>query len=189
MSHLKQQIFGDNMERVIDFWFKEIDQSQWWVKDAAFDQLIKQRFGVLHEQAMAGELYHWRDVAHGRLAEIILLDQFSRNIFRDTAAAFASDPLSLMLSQEAVNVGADKVLTPPQRSFLYMPFMHSESLIIHECAIELFNQPHLEKTLAFEVRHQDIIKRFGRYPHRNDILGRESTPQEIEFLMGAGSSF
>lgn len=177
------------MKSVIDFWFDDIDQNQWWVKNPSFDALITQRFLSTHQQAKTGELFEWRHTALGRLAEIIVLDQFSRNIFRDTPDAFASDSLALVLAQEAINVGAERELTPTQRSFLYMPFMHSESLVIHERAVELFSQPQMKGNLDFEIRHQDIIKRFGRYPHRNDILGRVSTPQEIAFLAEPGSSF
>lgn len=177
------------MNDVIDFWFEEIEQSQWWVKESSFDSVVTQRFLAIHQQAIAGELVEWRRTSLGRLAEIIVLDQFSRNMFRDTPNAFASDSLALILAQEAVNVGADKALTPTQRSFLYMPFMHSESIIIHEHAVELFNQPQMQHNLDFEIRHKDIIEQFGRYPHRNEILGRQSTPQEIAFLMEPGSSF
>lgn len=177
------------MQQVIDFWFKEIDPSQWWVKDSVFDNTIEQRFKKVHQQAAAGELYIWRETAHGRLAEIIVLDQFSRNMYRDTPKAFAFDAMALILSQEAVNIGADKELTPTERAFLYMPFMHSESLAIHQRAIALFDQPQMEHNLDFEIRHKDIIERFGRYPHRNEIVGRQSTPQEVAFLTEPGSSF
>jgi len=177
------------MQEVINFWFNEIDQSQWWVKDVAFDDVIKQRFLSVHQQARIGELADWRTSAQGRLAEIIVLDQFSRNIFRDTVESFASDSLALVLAQEAINIGADLELSPIERSFLYMPFMHSESLLIHNYAVELFSQPGMDNNLDFELRHKDIIERFGRYPHRNDILGRESTSQEVSFLLEPGSSF
>jgi len=177
------------MQEVINFWFNEIDQSQWWVKDVAFDDVIRQRFLSVHQQASIGELADWRTSAQGRLAEIIVLDQFSRNIFRDTVESFASDSLALVLAQEAINIGADLELSPIERSFLYMPFMHSESLLIHNYAVELFSQPGMDNNLDFELRHKDIIERFGRYPHRNDILGRESTSQEVSFLLEPGSSF
>ena len=135
------------------------------------------------------ELYEWRKSAKGRLAEIIVLDQFSRNMFRGTAQAFAYDSLALALSQEAVAIEADKLLNPTERSFLYMPFMHSESLAIHERAIELYRAEGLEFNLEFEIKHKVIIDRFGRYPHRNKILGRASTKEEIRFLQQPNSSF
>ena len=136
----------------------------------------------LRAAAIKGELWPWRATATGRLAEIILLDQFSRNIHRNDKDAFSADSMALVLAQEAVSVEADKVLTPQQRAFLYMPFMHSESLAIHDVALELFSQEGLEREFTFEKRHQQIIEMFGRYPHRNRILGRESTPEEVAFL-------
>ena len=123
------------------------------------------------------------------MAEIIILDQFSRNIYRNHPNAFAYDSLALALAQTAVAVNADHELDINQRAFLYMPYMHSESLIIHEVAITLFSQPSMEANLQFELRHKEIIDRFGRYPHRNKILGRISTPEEIGFLKTAVSSF
>jgi uncharacterized protein (DUF924 family) len=118
-----------------------------------------------------------------------VLDQFSRNVWRDTPRAFSQDPQALCLAQEFVRTGQDRALPPAQRAFAYMPYMHSESRPIHEQAVALFSQPGLEGSLAFERRHQAIIERFGRYPHRNAILGRVSTPEEIAFLAEPGSSF
>ena len=174
---------------VLAFWFNELEPARWWQKDQELDREIAERFGSLHARAAQCELYTWRETAAGRLAEIIVLDQFSRNIYRDTPAAFACDPLALGLAQEAVAAGADDKLTAVQQSFLYMPYMHSESLAIHEQAVRLYSRPGLEFNLDFELRHQRIIERFGRYPHRNAILGRESTAEEIEFLGQPGSSF
>ena len=171
------------------FWFKEIEPKKWWARDDAFDQLIRQRFADLHGQAARCELYPWRNSPQGRLAEIIVLDQFSRNIFRNTPQAFAHDALALALSQTAIECGADKTLNAGEKSFLYMPFMHSESLQIHEIAMQLFAQPGLENNYDFEKKHKAVIERFGRYPHRNAILGRTSTPEEIEYLRQPGSGF
>lgn len=174
---------------VIEFWFEEIKPAQWWKKDADFDALITARFADLHAQAARCELYAWRATALGRLAEILVLDQFSRNMFRDQPEAFATDTLALALAQEAVATGVDSALTPVQRSFLYMPYMHSESLLIHQQAVILYERNGIEENLKFEIKHKEIIERFGRYPHRNSILDRESTPEEIEFLKQPGSSF
>lgn len=174
---------------VIRFWFEESAPEQWWKKDPAFDALIRERFGDVHRAAGRGELFAWRNVAAGRLAEVIVLDQFSRNMYRDTPLAFAFDGMALVLAQEAVARGADRELPSPQRAFLYMPYMHSESLLIHEQAVRLFDQPGLEKNLEYELKHRAIIERFGRYPHRNAILGRASTPEEQEFLAQPGSAF
>ncbi len=174
---------------VLDFWFKEITPSQWWVKDSDFDALISKKFLALHEQANQCELFDWRRSTKGRLAEIIVLDQFSRNIFRDTPQAFSSDPLALALSQEAISLGMHKELNDVERSFLYMPFMHSESLKIHDVALQLFQENGVQSNIDFEIKHRDIIVKYSRYPHRNSILNRTSTAEEIEFLTQPGSSF
>ncbi|WP_421862073.1 DUF924 family protein [Motiliproteus sp.] len=175
--------------QVIGFWFEEIKASKHWVKDEAFDRLIAERFGAVHTAAAQAELFQWRQQPQGRLAEIIVLDQFSRNIYRDQAAAFACDAQALVLAQEAVALGVDQQLEPTQRTFLYMPYMHSESALIHQQAVELFQQPGLEDNYSFELKHKEIIDRFGRYPHRNAILGRDSSAEEREFLTQPGSSF
>jgi len=174
---------------ILRFWFEEIDQSQWWAKDDDFDKLIIERFSEVHAKATRCELFEWRVNAKGRLAEIIVLDQFSRNMFRGSPLAFANDSLALALSQEAISAKADKVLSPIERSFLYMPFMHSESLKIHEVAMDLCQKNGNQNNLDFELKHKQIIEKFDRYPHRNSILGRESTEEEIEFLKQPGSGF
>jgi uncharacterized protein (DUF924 family) len=177
------------MSDVLNFWFEELSPKQWFEKSDELDKLILDRFLDTHKKAIACELSSYRDTAKGRLAEIIVLDQFSRNIFRDKPEAFMYDSLALALSQEAISIGADKELSTIEKAFLYMPFMHSESLEIHTKALELFDQKGLEDNLKFEQAHYDIIKRFGRYPHRNQILNRASTTEEIEFLKQPGSSF
>ena len=176
-------------EDVINFWFDEIEPAQHWKKDLAFDQLITQRFGELHRQATLCELFEWRDSAHGRLAEIIVLDQFSRNMYRDTPLSFVYDAQALVLAQEAVALKVDEALSATERTFLYMPYMHSESLKVHEVAVGLFTKNGIQNNLDFEIKHKVIIERFGRYPHRNAILGRESTEEEIAFLNEPDSSF
>lgn len=173
----------------MNFWFDEIEPSMRWKKDEAFDALLIKRFSETHGRACRCELFEWRRHPQGRLAEIIVLDQFSRNMFRDSALAFVNDALALALSQEAIASGAEEALTAEQRSFLYMPFMHSESLPIHELAVELFRKNGIQSNLEFEFRHKEIIEKFGRYPHRNKLLGRQSTAEELEFLAGPGSSF
>ena len=179
----------EGAQAVIDFWFEECEPKQWWSNDQQFDKLITKRFADIHAKAVAGELFAWRHSAIGRLAEIIILDQFSRNIYRGTPQAFSSDPLALCLAQHAISHNCHNELTDEQRQFLYMPFMHSESAAIHIIAERLFNEPQMGKNKEFERLHKVIIDRFGRYPHRNDILGRESTPEEIEFLKQPNSSF
>lgn len=176
-------------DEVLKFWFNELEPSQWWLSDAVLDEIIIKRFLGLHSRASKCELYKWRETPKGRLAEIIVLDQFSRNMFRGSAQSFASDALALMLSQEAISVGADKVLTAVERSFLYMPFMHSESLEIHAIAADLYLQNGIESNYEFEIKHKVIIEQFGRYPHRNKVLGRVSTEEEITFLKQPNSGF
>jgi len=171
------------------FWFEEIDRAMWFKKDVEFDNQLSERFGALHAQAGQGELYTWRDSARGRLSEIIVLDQFSRNLFRDSAKAFAFDCMALTLAQEAVRCGADTELNAQERVFLYMPYMHSESPAIHQIALQLFTATGIQGNLDFELKHKAIIDRFGRYPHRNAVLGRSSTPEELAFLGQPGSSF
>lgn len=177
------------IDTILNFWFEELEPKQWFIKDNQLDNEIEKRFGALHQQATQGELYSWRDTAKGSLAEIIILDQFSRNIFRDQASSFAFDSMALTLAQVAISKQFDKDLTPQEKSFLYMPFMHSESLAIHNIAQQLFNQPGLEHNLDFEKKHRIIIEKFGRYPHRNQILGRTSTSEELTFLQKPNSSF
>ena len=174
---------------VIQFWFEDIEPKQRFIKDFEFDELLRAKFGETHQLATQGLLYAWREHPLDALAEIIVLDQFSRNMFRDTPKAFATDSLALILAQEAIRKKFDKELDKGKRSFLYMPFMHSESKEIHDIALFLFDQPGLEDNFNFEVKHKAIIDRFGRYPHRNEILGRESTAEELEFLSQPGSSF
>ena len=174
---------------ILRFWFSELTPQQHFAKDVALDESIRSRFGPTLEAAARCELFTWRATPEGRLAEILVLDQFSRNVYRDTARAFAQDALALALAQELVASGQDRSLPTAQRVFAYMPYMHSESALIHEQALELFAQPGMENNLDFERRHKAIIDRFGRYPHRNAVLGRSSTPEELAFLSEPGSSF
>lgn len=171
---------------IYQFWFVTCSESDWWNKSLHFDLKIKSQFSVHHRMAVQGELAHWRAEPIGALCEIIILDQFSRNMFRDTPDAFASDALALCLAQHAIDKGVDKQLNDTELSFLYMPFMHSESKIIHQQAEALFRAlPNYE----FELAHKKIIDQFGRYPHRNQILNRVSSDDELQFLTQAGSSF
>lgn len=176
-------------QTVLHFWFTELTPQQHFVKDPALDETIRTRFGATLEAAARCELFGWRTTPEGRLAEIIVLDQFSRNAYRDTPHAFAQDALALVLAQELVASGQDQRLPLEQRKFAYMPYMHSESALVHAQAVALFAQPGLEGNLDYELRHQAIIDRFGRYPHRNAVLGRASTAEEIAFLSEPGSSF
>jgi uncharacterized protein (DUF924 family) len=174
---------------VLRFWFEEIAPDSWWAVDPALDGRIRERFGALHAAAARGELAHWRRAPEGRLAEVIVLDQFSRNLFRSSADAFAQDLAALVLAQEAVAAGAHLPLDPVRRVFLLLPYMHSESRAVHVEAERLFREFTPPLNYDFELRHKAIVDRFGRYPHRNAVLGRPSTPEEVEFLKRPGSAF
>ena len=174
---------------ILDFWFTAAHQPLWFAQNDDFDALIQQRFQSTHQQAIQAELWSWRNTAQGRLAEIIVLDQFSRNIYRNQPQAFAFDGMALILAQEAIALQLDAQLPPEQRGFLYMPFMHSESKRIHETALQLFQNLGHAISLDFEQQHKAIIDRFGRYPHRNAILQRPSTPEELQFLTQPNSRF
>lgn len=193
---------------VLDFWFgsagsdgatAQAQQKLWWSKNAAIDTDIRNRFGDLVQSAAAGALNHWAQDAHGRLALILLFDQFPRNMYRDTPRAFAYDPLASKLALEGIADSADRKLRAIERVFFYLPLEHAESAELQERCVALFTAlaagaPESErKTFAgyvdYAVRHRDVIHRFGRFPHRNHILGRASTPEETDFLKQPGSSF
>ena len=178
-----------SQESIIEFWFDELSPSQWFEKDEKLDLRIATEFLPTLEAASRCELHQWRASAHGRLAEIIVLDQFSRNVYRNTAQAFRQDALALGLAQEAIALGQDARLGPQERKFLYMPYMHSESRYIHQLAERLFHALNDPISYDYELGHKAIIDRFGRYPHRNEILGRTSTAEELEFLTLPGSSY
>lgn len=174
---------------ILDFWFEQTPPENWFVNDPQFDSTIRERFTEVWQQAARGELSGWRSTIRGRLAEIIVLDQFSRNIARGTPVAFAQDPVALVLSQEASRTPEFAELSQQENNFLLMPMMHSESTVIHQAAECLFRKYGSEESYQFELKHKAIIDAFGRYPHRNNILGRESTAEEIAFLKEPGSSF
>lgn len=167
-------------KEVLNFWFLECKSVDWFKKSEEFDATIRSRFLETYEAVVRGKTSEWRQNAKGRLAEIIVLDQFSRNMFRDDAKAFAADGLAVELAKEAL-LDWDE-FSIQERSFVVMPFMHSESLEVHEWAAKWFDEPGLERRKKYELLHCEIIERFGRYPHRNHVLGRTSTPEEEAFL-------
>jgi uncharacterized protein (DUF924 family) len=170
------------MMDVLSFWFSDESRPKWFASDPLFDAVVSGRYEALLRAAKRGELFPWRETMRGRLAEIIILDQFSRNIYRGTAQAFECDVQALVLAQEAVRDETRFQLAPEERAFLYMPFMHSESPVIHEEGLKLFSEVGLEWHLPYEVEHRRVIQRFGRFPHRNAILGRASTTEEDLYL-------
>lgn len=178
-----------NYNEVLNFWFRELDSSDWFKKDPHLDHMMKERFQDLLKKGSRGELSSWRETPEGRLAEILLLDQLSRNIYRDSKKAFENDDLALKLAKEMVDQGLDEGFESDKKAFIYLPFMHSENLEDHQRAEELFSQDGLEDNLEYEKKHQHILMMFGRYPHRNKILGRKSTAEEREFLKRPDSHF
>ena len=167
---------------VLAFWFVQSRPRQWFAKDAAFDGLVRDRFLGLTRQALAGELDAWSTAATGALALVLLLDQFPRQIWRDTAMAFAGDPQALALSLQAVELGwLETEPEPARRQFWLMPLMHSEDLAVQEAALPLFERFADPRTADFARRHRDVIARFGRFPHRNALLGRLSSAEELAF--------
>jgi uncharacterized protein (DUF924 family) len=168
---------------IIEFWFGPGMAEKWFVKDPALDREVAERLGALHDKAAAGELDSWRDSAEGCLALLVLLDQTPRNIFRDDPRTYATDEMARAVTQHALDRGYDRELTHNQRGMLYLPLLHSESLADKERAVELTRA--LTENPDFHiwaVHHRDIVGRFGRFPHRNQILGREDTPEEKAFL-------
>lgn len=178
-----------NNEKILAFWFDPKTKPLHFTQSDTFDQLIHEQYQDIHHQASQCELWQWRETIQGRLAEIIILDQFSRNLYRNSPLAFAQDSLALSLAQEAIRLELDQQLPPEQRAFLYMPFMHSESKLIHQYALKLFEALANPNVLEFEIKHKAIIDRFGHYPHRNIALGRISTAEELEFLNQPNSRF
>lgn len=179
-----------NYQDIIQYWFKTLSYEEWFAKDDKVDQYIRDHFCDVHRAACQCELFDWRETAEGRLAEIIILDQFSRNLFRDDVQAFTADAQALTLAQEAISLGADKSLSDDyQRAFLYMPYMHSESLKIQDESLRIFSTLDDKNYYNYAVMHRDIIVKFGRYPHRNEIMGRSSTQAEIDYLSSGGQTF
>jgi uncharacterized protein (DUF924 family) len=174
---------------VIEFWFRECRPGQWFRADESLDETIRRRFTGTYWRVAGNEAAHWRETPQGRLAEIVVLDQFARNIFRDSPQAFANDEMALRLAEEAIEQGADRKLSADMRHFLYMPFMHSESKDAHRKAVRLFMSlpPWKWIVLVYELRHKRTIDRFGRYPQRNAVLGRTSTAEELRFLRARSS--
>jgi uncharacterized protein (DUF924 family) len=182
-------------QEILDFWFgdRKGARAEWFRKDPAFDATIRTRFGAAVEAALDGAFAEWTRAAPGALALVLLLDQFTRNVFRDTPRMFAGDVRALATAQAAVAAHLDRGLSPHERIFLYLPFEHAEDIAMQERAIELFEQLERETGLTgqreWAEKHARVIRRFGRFPHRNATLGRESTPEEIAFLREPGSRF
>jgi uncharacterized protein (DUF924 family) len=192
-------------EQVLDFWFGELGphgfaadevEARWWRADPAFDQLLRDRFGALHAAVAAGRRAEWLASPRGRLAAILVLDQFTRNLFRGSARMYACDPLALEAARAGVDLGMDRALSGDPRVFFTMPFQHSEELADQERSVQLLaahrdelpepDRARLDSALRHAEEHRDTVRRFGRFPHRNALLGRASSPDEVAFLDRAG---
>lgn len=174
---------------VLDFWYKPENKSKWFLKDEEFDKELREKFYDTWLKGCQGLLWDWRDTLRGRLAEIIVLDQFSRNLCRGKSSSFTQDKMALVLAQEAIKKDGFYKMTKEERKFLLMPFMHSESKKIHEKSIILFKELGDSGSTDYAYKHKEVIDKFGRYPHRNQVMGRVSSQEEIEFLKRPGSSF
>ena len=180
---------SSRIDEVLAFWFEELTPDDWFGGGDEVDDRIRERFLALHEALRDGVPESWRATARGMLAAVIALDQFPRNMHRGDPRAFAADPTALALATEAVERSLDRTMSIDERKFLYLPFEHSEDPAVQAWSVELFATLGNEETLGYALRHKEIIDRFGRFPHRNEVLGRESTPEETAFLKEPDSSF
>ncbi len=174
---------------VLHFWFVTHNEADWFGARPEFDAELARNFAATHTWVAAGNATAWRTSPSGRLAEIVVLDQFSRQLYRKRPEAFASDPLALSLARELVASGGDLTLEPRRRMFAYLPFMHAEDLAVHEEAAPLFAAYGNEQFSDFERRHVETLRRFGRYPYRNEALGRPSTPEELDYINTGNGMF
>lgn len=188
-----------DVDAVLDFWFatgtpeENRPRPAWWARNDAFDAEIRHRFASLHDQASTRRLEHWRAEPESALALVLVLDQFTRNLMRGSPQTYACDAHALDVAKGAIASGFDQKLLPIRRQFFYLPFMHSEVLAEQDRCVALFEAltglPDQENSLKFARRHQEIVARFGRFPHRNALLGRTTTPEEAQFLQGPNSAF
>lgn len=169
-------------QEVLDFWFDPATEEKWFNGGDAFDAEIRKRFYETWLAACRGELFQWRETLPGRVAEIVVLDQFSRNLNRGSGLSYSQDDMALVLSQELLGQDGFENLPDPYRRFAIMPFMHAESRVIQEISVDLFKKHSDEETVKYAVEHQRIVDQFGRFPHRNQAIGRESTAAELEFM-------
>jgi uncharacterized protein (DUF924 family) len=180
---------GPAPEDIIRFWFSSETRSRWFEASEAFDAEVRERFGTLSESASCGELDDWARTPEGSLALLLLLDQVPRNIYRHTARAFRSDEKALALAKNAVSAGFDRSFGKHERLFFYLPFEHAEDRAAQDASVRLFEALGDDEYTDYARRHRDVIYRFGRFPHRNEQLGRTSTEAEIEYLRQPGSRF
>ena len=174
---------------ILTFWFNEIEPKQWWKKDKKFDNFLRLRFSEIHSLAIKSKLISWRISEKGRLAEILLIDQFSRYLFRNKQDAYHKDHIALSLSKELISLQLHKKFNKSEKIFAFMPFMHSEIFEDQVISLSLYSELGLKENFRSALKHFNIIRKFGRFPHRNKILNRKSTNEELIFLNISGSSF
>ncbi|MDX2265638.1 MAG: DUF924 family protein [Hyphomicrobiales bacterium] len=174
---------------VLNFWFSSTARDNWFAKNPRFDEEIRARFANAHSAARLGRFAHWRASAEGALALVLIFDQFPRNMYRGAADAYATDDLALEIARDTITAGQDAQLSEEERGFLYMPYMHSEDLAVQDVGLRLYGELGHKERLDYMWRHHAVISQFGRFPHRNAVLGRQSTPEELAFLATPGSSF
>lgn len=181
----------DTKQEVLSFWFEEIEPAQWFQKNDNFDAEIRERFHVTYEMAKKDLCSDWTRESDGVLALCLVLDQFPRNMFRSSPKAFETDSKILLIVKEALHKGFDKVISSARRRFVYMPFMHSEHLKDQKRSVELFESLKEEEPLSYEyaLKHMDVIEKFGRFPHRNETLGRDSSEEEMKYINLPGAGF
>ncbi len=182
-QHLKKD--DDLIAEILQFWFSDAAREKWFHSTPEFDEEIRQRFEAVWGLARAGSYDHWEQDPQGALALVIVLDQFPLNMFREDARQYSTEANARKIAGHAIEQGFDQQLTDEQRVFLYLPFMHSESLEDQDYAVQLYQQAGLDDNLRYAHHHRDVVQRFGRFPHRNAALGRESTAEELEYLKHA----
>lgn len=184
-------VMKDLQKEILDFWFVQTQPQQWFQVNETFDALITEKFEDAYNEAVSGQYDEWQNSADGALALIVLLDHMPRNMYRGTPKAFASDKKALIVSKFAVSKGLDQVHSAQKRRFIYLPFEHSENLNDQRRAVELFEKIKGDAPMGYEyaLRHMDVIDKYGRFPHRNEILGRDNTPEEDEYLSHEGAGF
>lgn len=186
---VKKDMENVTPREIVDFWFLEEVAKDHFNKNPELDKKIRDKYLSTYIKASKGELEDWMNKPEGYLALVIVLDQFPRNMFRESPKAFESDEYALFIAKNAIEKGLDKKLTAPQRTFLYMPFMHSENLMVQKESVKIFKDLGREINYKYAVKHLEVIEKYGRFPHRNEVLGRESTPEELEYLSKPGAGF
>ena len=174
-------------QQILDFWFSTRARPFWFRANSVFDTELTGRFAATYRAAAKGKLKPWEDTPEGALALVVVLDQFALNMFRGRAQSFATEAAARDVAKSAIEKGFDKLLSDEQKQFLYMPYMHSEDLSDQDRCVALCEKAGLSKNLKYAKHHRDIIRRFGRFPHRNEILGRKSTPEELKYLTSKGA--